>query len=176
MFIDDITDSMDMSLSKLQEIAKDRGAWYVAVHGLQRVGYDLATEQQLLPGHQTRGLTSLKLCDYETIKSSWNGTSGFQSSIRCVRNLEVVTPTFITTMKKCVTLKNQQLVSSRQLWSQGKLLPTPPPNWRKLDTEDLSLPEQKSMSRNLCRNKCKGRKTEGGISELLEAWCGQVWE
>ena len=41
----DITDSMDMYLSKLQETVKDREAWSAAVLGLQRVGYDLATEQ-----------------------------------------------------------------------------------------------------------------------------------
>ena len=41
-----ITDSMDMNLSKLQEIVKGREAWCVAIHGSQRVGYDLATEQQ----------------------------------------------------------------------------------------------------------------------------------
>ena len=35
-WFDDITDSMDMSLSKLQEIVKDREVWYVAVHGVAR--------------------------------------------------------------------------------------------------------------------------------------------
>ena len=31
-----INDSMDMNLSKLEEIVKDREAWYVAVHGVEK--------------------------------------------------------------------------------------------------------------------------------------------
>ena len=34
--LDSITDSMDMSLSKLQEMVKDREAWHVAVHGVTK--------------------------------------------------------------------------------------------------------------------------------------------
>ena len=34
--LDDITDSMDLSLSKLQEIVKNREAWYAAVHGVTK--------------------------------------------------------------------------------------------------------------------------------------------
>ena len=32
--LDGLTDSMDMSLSKIQEIVKDRGVWSAAVHGV----------------------------------------------------------------------------------------------------------------------------------------------
>ena len=35
-WLDGITKSMDMSLSKLQDIVKDREAWYTTVHGVTK--------------------------------------------------------------------------------------------------------------------------------------------
>ena len=42
--LDGITDSMDVSLSKLQEMVKDRGASSVAVHGVAKSQTGLSTE------------------------------------------------------------------------------------------------------------------------------------
>ena len=49
-WLDGITNSMDMNLSKLWEIVEDRGFWHVTIHGITKsqTRHDLAIEQHLL--------------------------------------------------------------------------------------------------------------------------------
>ena len=47
-WLDSITDSVDMNLSQLQEIVKDREAWCAVVHGIAKSQTWLSTEQQMV--------------------------------------------------------------------------------------------------------------------------------
>ena len=49
IWLDGIINLRDMSLSKLQEVVKDRKAWLAASAGSQNVQHDLATEQRQPP-------------------------------------------------------------------------------------------------------------------------------
>ena len=43
-WLDDFTNSMDMSLGNLQELVMDREVWHASIHGLQTVRHDCVTE------------------------------------------------------------------------------------------------------------------------------------
>ena len=61
-WMDGITDSMDMSLSKLREILDDRKPSVLQSMGSQRVRHDWGTEQNSLPWWGTDAFTALLLC------------------------------------------------------------------------------------------------------------------
>ena len=44
-WLDSVTDSMDMNLSKLSDIVKDREVWHATVHGISKCPTNLVTEQ-----------------------------------------------------------------------------------------------------------------------------------
>ena len=62
-WLDSITNSMHMNVSKLCEIVKVREAWCAAIKGSQRVRHDRATEQQYSSGEQSW-------------RAAWGGGSG----------------------------------------------------------------------------------------------------
>ena len=50
-WLDSITDSMDMNLSRLWEIVEERGAWHAATHGISESNIETEQQQQQQQTH-----------------------------------------------------------------------------------------------------------------------------
>ena len=86
-WLDGITDSMDMNLSKLQELVMDREAWHAAIHGATKTWTRLSDRTERIVIHSA----FLSVClRHHFLSQHGSLTSSFFNSRAIVSNMDVL--------------------------------------------------------------------------------------
>ena len=102
-WLDGITDSMDMSLGKLQALAMDREAWHAVVHGVAKSQTRLSSWTQLNRSKLQWGITS-HWSEWPSSKIwRWCGEKG--TLLHCCWECKLVQPLWRTVWSFCKKLK-----------------------------------------------------------------------